>query len=159
MANIIGLTAQGGDKIMVNADQITYFRTHPKGGATAICLAGCEAPLLVREDVYEIAYRIASDPSDIEPPDDDAHDTIARVTNHIIRGSLTPGSRVEIQSVVEYECGDAQVNRLEGTYVDTRSSEFPGNEGVEYHYFSDGTVNGSSQGNFGLPAASFLTPP
>lgn len=156
MANIIGLTGAGGGKIMVNADQISYMHQSEKHEHLSVIKMMCGETVTVREDVYEIAYRIASDPADVEPPDDEPGDTITRVTNHIICGSLTPGEHVEIQSVVEYDDGEARVNRIEGIFVDTRTSEFPGNEGVQYHYFRDGIVNGGRHGTFGLPAASFI---
>lgn len=158
MANIIGLTGCDNEKIMVNADQISHFYKKNKGGATGIKMVGGDV-LAVREDVYEIAYRIAPDPADIEPPDDDPETDITKVTNRIISGTLTPGERVEIQSTVEYEDGQIRINRLAGTYVDTRPSQFPGNEGVDYHYFSDGTLNGQPHASFGLPADHFIPPP
>lgn len=162
MTSIIGLTGDDfNEKIMVNTDQIAYFKEHFKESGTkvtAITMANGDV-LTVREDVYEIAYRIAPDPADIEPPDDDPETGIVSVTNRIISGTLTPGERVEIQSTVEYEDGQIRINRLAGTYADTRPSQFPGNEGVDYHYFSEGTLNGQPHASFGLPAEHFIPPP
>lgn len=154
MATIIGLTDKQGRKIMVNADQISHFCKPADTPLTRINMVGGET-VHVREDVYEIAYRIAPDPADIEPPDDSDND-IVKVTNRIIDGSLTPGQRVEIQSTVEYDDGQVRINRITGTFVGTKPSDFPGNEGVNFHYFNNGTLNGQPHASFGLPEDHFL---
>lgn len=78
MANIIGLHHLTSQKVMVNADQIAYFRrVVQEGGSlepliderfaegelmTEILLVG-GAYLLVQEDIYEIAEMIDAHPS------------------------------------------------------------------------------------------------
>lgn len=161
MASLLALTESSGGKVVVNADQITFMAASERHPHLTVIKLACGATVTVREDACEIAYRVSDDPSDVEPPDDSDNgpDTIANITHRIVSGSLTPGERVEMQSVVEYEDGETQVNRLTGTFVATRTSEFPGNEGVDYHYFRDGSVNGTRQGSFGVPADTFRPPP
>ena len=84
MATIIGLTRPAGKKIMVNADHILYFHQSEKSSSmTSITLVN-GGDLTVREDVYEIAYRISDDPSEVEPPDDEDDSALVELANKIL---------------------------------------------------------------------------
>lgn len=155
MVNIIGLTHGDGSKVMVNADHITHF--HDCDQLTVIWLAGGEN-IHVRECVHEIAYMADADPEKVDPfaDDEDEPPAIISIKNVILRGTLTPGETVEIQSTIEFDDGEVHNNRLKGTYGGTKHAQIDEDGLVEVHHFRDGTLNGRRHGTFYLPVHHFV---
>lgn len=74
------------------------------------------------------------------------------VKHFMLHGELTPDSPVSFHTVMQFDDGSIHDFLTEAVVDETRESN-----GVMYHYFRDGAIDGEPRGRFGWPVHQFDT--
>ena len=148
MTNIIGLDLATDllkeSRVFVNTDTITHWH-HTKKGQTKVFFTSGES-ITVIDCPWGILESIEPEPDYGDDDDSELLDT----RHFVLDGELTPGSRVTMHTVMQY--GDGSIRDF---YTTATLDKTEDSNGMSYHYFRDGILDGIPEIGFGWPVHQF----